>query len=137
LRYIVHFVGDVHQSLHAVGEASGGNGVHVSFLNSDHCGRYGCNLHAVWDTSMIQQTRINQQEYVQHLEALIRAELLGSQNGGTPAHCANESAQLAAAAWVPDGTNLDDNYYQREIKVVDRQIALARLRLAKLLSAPA
>jgi hypothetical protein len=41
---------------------------------------------------------------------------------------------LAAAAWVTDGTNLDEQYYQKEIKVVDRQMALAGLRLAKLLN---
>ena len=35
---------------------------------------------------------------------------------------------------VRDGVNLDDGYYQREIKVVDRQMALAGLRLAKLLN---
>jgi hypothetical protein len=32
------------------------------------------------------------------------------------------------AGWA----NLDEGYYQREIKVVDRQMALAGLRLAKL-----
>jgi hypothetical protein len=35
---------------------------------------------------------------------------------------------------VPDGTNLDEQYYQREIRVVDRQMALAGLRLARLLN---
>ena len=33
-----------------------------------------------------------------------------------------------------DGANLDEVYYQREIKVVDRQMALAGLGLAKLLN---
>jgi hypothetical protein len=32
---------------------------------------------------------------------------------------------LVKTAWVPDGANLDEGYYQREIKVVDRQMALA------------
>ena len=42
--------------------------------------------------------------------------------------------RLAQAAWVQDGANLDEGYYQREIKVVDRQMALTGLRLAKLLN---
>jgi len=42
--------------------------------------------------------------------------------------------RLAQTAWVQDGANLDEGYYQREIKVVDRQMALAGLRLAKLLN---
>jgi hypothetical protein len=59
---------------------------------------------------------------------------LDSEDGGTPEQWANESQRLARAAWVQDGANLDENYYQKEIKLVDRQMALAGLRLAKLLN---
>jgi hypothetical protein len=31
LKWILHFVGDVHQPLHASGKAQGGNGVNVTF----------------------------------------------------------------------------------------------------------
>jgi hypothetical protein len=134
LKFIVHFVGDIHQPLHAVGEAKGGNGVRVRFLGDVRCGRYECSLHGVWDTSMILHTGLNRQEYSQHLEDLIRAEKLTSANNGTPEQWANDSQRLAGAAWVPDGTNLDEQYYQREIKVADRQMALAGLRLGKLLN---
>jgi S1/P1 Nuclease len=61
-------------------------------------------------------------------------ENLSGEAGGTPDQWANESLRLAQAAWVQDGTNLDEQYYQREINVVDRQMALAGLRLAKLLN---
>ncbi len=134
LKFIVHFVGDIHQPLHAVGEAEGGNGVRVRFLGDDRCGRYDCNLHGVWDTSMILHTALNRQEYSQHLEELVLRQKLGSEDGGTPEQWANESQRLAQAAWVQDGANLDENYYQKEIKLVDRQMALAGLRLAKLLN---
>jgi hypothetical protein len=134
LKFIVHFVGDIHQPLHAVKEAKGGNGVHVRFLGDDKCGRYDCNLHGVWDTSLILRTGLGRQEYSQHLEELIQSQKLGSRDGGTPEQWANESAQLAGAAWVPDGASLDEQYYHRENKVVDRQMALAGLRLAKLLN---
>lgn len=128
------FVGDIHQPPHAVKEAAGGNGIHVRFLGSDRCGQYECNLHGVWDTSMILQTGLRRQEYAQHLEALISSEKLASADAGTPEQWANDSLRLAGAAWVQDGTNLDEQYYQKEIKVVDRQMALAGLRLAKLLN---
>jgi hypothetical protein len=134
LKFMVHFVGDIHQPLHAVGEAKGGNGVRVRFLGDDRCGRYDCNLHGVWDSSMIAHTGLNRQEYSQHLEALVSREKLISLNAGTTEQWANDSQRLAAAAWVTDGTNLDEQYYQREIKVADRQMALAGLRLAKLLN---
>lgn len=134
LKYVVHFVADVHQPMHAVKEDAGGNGIHVSFLNSSQCGPYECNLHGVWDTSMILRTGIEREEYAQHEEQLVRAEKLDMLSGGAPEQWANESVALATAAWVPDGTNLDEKYYEKQIKVVDRQIALAGLRLARLLN---
>jgi hypothetical protein len=51
-----------------------------------------------------------------------------------PEQWSNESVALVKTAWVQDGANLDERYYQREIKVVDRQMALAGLRLARLLN---
>jgi hypothetical protein len=135
LRFLVHFVGDIHQPLHAVGEAAGGNGIHVSFLQSTRCGPYDCsNLHGVWDTSMIEHTGMDWYAYVQHEEELLNSEKLARLDGGTAVQWANESAHLAQPAWVADGTSLDGNYYQKEIKVVDRQMALAGLRLAKVLN---
>jgi nuclease S1 len=134
LKFLVHFVGDIHQPMHAAKEAAGGNGIHVSFLSNNRCGPYECNLHAVWDTSMILHTGLAPQDYVAHLEQLITSENLNGEAGGTPEQWANESLRLAQAAWVQDGTNLDEQYYQREINVVDRQMALAGLRLAKLLN---
>jgi hypothetical protein len=41
---------------------------------------------------------------------------------------------LAKQAWVKPDTNIDEAYYQRERPVVDRQLALAGLRLARLLN---
>jgi S1/P1 Nuclease len=47
---------------------------------------------------------------------------------------ANESLQLAKQAWVQPQADIDEAYYLRERPVVDRQLALAGLRLAKLLN---
>jgi hypothetical protein len=134
LKFLVHFVGDIHQPMHAVKEAAGGNGIHVSFLGSSRCGPYECNLHAVWDTSMILHAGLAPEGYVAHLEQLITSENLNGEAGGTPEQWANASLRQAQAAWVQDGTNLDEQYYRQEINVVDRQMALAGLRLAKLLN---
>jgi len=135
LKFIVHFVGDIHQPLHAAGAAAGGNGIHVVFLGSTRCNSYGCNnLHGVWDTSMIEHTGMDRDAYVLHEQELVDSDKLARLDGGTPVQWANESVLLAQTAWVTDGTNLDDSYYRKEIMVVDRQMALAGLRLAKLLN---
>jgi len=120
--------------MHAAKEAAGGNRIHVRFLGEDRCGPYECNLHGVWDTELILHTGLKPEDYATRLEELIKTEHLAGQNGGTPEQWANESVALAQAAWVADGANLDQAYCQREIKVVDRQMALAGLRLAKLLN---
>lgn len=45
-KFLVHFLGDVHQPLHDEGLERGGNGINVTFD-----GRVS-NLHAVWDTAI-------------------------------------------------------------------------------------
>jgi hypothetical protein len=45
-KFVVHFVGDIHQPLHTEDVARGGNGIHVLFDGRNF------NLHHVWDTSI-------------------------------------------------------------------------------------
>jgi len=47
LKFLIHFVGDMHQPLHLTGRERGANGVKVSFDGRN------TNLHSVWDTSII------------------------------------------------------------------------------------
>lgn len=46
LRFLLHFIGDIHQPLHTDGLYGGGNGIHV------HFGDHKTNLHAIWDTQI-------------------------------------------------------------------------------------
>jgi hypothetical protein len=64
IRYIIHFVGDLHQPLHAASNAdNGGNCVPVKYfrheplLNALHPERedYSPNLHQVWDTEIVER----------------------------------------------------------------------------------
>lgn len=58
LRFVVHFVGDIHQPLHcATNGDRGGNCVPLEYLGIDPAwsdGKYAPNLHQVWDTRIIQ-----------------------------------------------------------------------------------
>jgi hypothetical protein len=83
---------------------------------------------------MIQHTGLRSRQYADRLEALIKTDRLAEQDGGRPEQWADESGALVRTARVPDGANLDEGYNQREIKAVDRQMALAGLRLARLLN---
>jgi nuclease S1 len=62
LRYVIHFVGDLHQPLHTTTNNDlGGNCVPVTFEGyapeetNAEWGAYRPNLHAVWDTGIIEQ----------------------------------------------------------------------------------
>jgi Icc-related predicted phosphoesterase len=132
LKFLVHFVGDIHQPMHGIEEARGGNGIHVVEFGSPQCGRYSCNLHYVWDTDLIEHSGRSEQEYVAYLEQMISTKKLLGQ--GTPEDWANESWQLAKQVWVPDGGAVDQAYYESNIGIVDQRLSLAGLRLAAVLN---
>jgi hypothetical protein len=132
LKFVVHFVGDVHQPFHAIGAAAGGNGIAVVEFGSLECGQHRCNLHGAWDSGLIQHTGMNTEQYVAHLEKVLSDGHLNA--GGAPQDWANESHEYARAAWLQDGGQVDEAYYQNEIKVVDERLAQAGVRLATLLN---
>jgi len=111
LKFLVHFVGDVHQPFHAIGEAAGGNRIAVTEFGSTQCGRHPCNLHGAWDSGLIQHTGMRRDEYVAHLEKLISDEHLTA--SGNPEDWANESHGYAQSAWLADGTDQDDIGYEK------------------------
>jgi hypothetical protein len=131
LKFLVHFVGDVHQPMHALGEARGGTDSHVSEFGSLQCGKYPCNLHSAWDIGLIEHVGISEKRYVARLNELIASRKLTVQAGGTPAEWANESFLLAKKVWLDDGRAVDEPYFTNHIGIVNRRLALAGIRLAR------
>ncbi len=85
IRYLVHFVGDLHQPLHAITNAdNGGNCVPVKYFRHDpllnplHPERedYSPNLHQVWDTEIVERDMeiSNPLRYADELDEKFRAE---------------------------------------------------------------
>jgi hypothetical protein len=134
LKFLVHFVGDVHQPMHAIEEARGGNGIHISEFGSTQCGKYACNLHFAWDTGLIEHVGISEKRYVARLNELIASRKLTVQGGGTPAEWANESFLLAKKVWLNDGDAVDETYFENDIGIVNRRLALAGIRLARMIN---
>jgi hypothetical protein len=134
LKFLVHFVADVHQPPHAIAEAKGGNDVHVVKFGSVECGSRPCDLHGTWDIGLIEHAHQSEREYAGLLEQMIVKQNLDRRAGGTPEQWANESFHIAHQVWVNEGSAIDENYYRRNIHAVDEQLALAGLRLAKLLN---
>jgi hypothetical protein len=135
LKFVVHFIGDVHQPLHATGAAAGGNTIRVRAFGQADCSTdparsFPCNLHSVWDARLIARKNLDDQSYVASLKELIAARGLAAQAAGTPVLWAEESLRLAKNTLVKDGENIDDSYYRRHITVIDGRLALAGVRLA-------
>jgi nuclease S1 len=92
---------------------------------------YGCNLHAVWDSAMLDASGVPTKEYVKRLNLLpgIAASI------GVPSMWADESFRLAKRAWVIDGAALGIGYSDRWRQEMDLRLLFAGKRLAAILSA--
>jgi hypothetical protein len=134
LKFLVHFVGDIHQPLHAIDEARGGNDIKVTVFGSGECGKYPCNLHGVWDYSLVEHAGYPEDQYARHLQGLIQTSHLEEKAAGRPEDWANESFHDARKILAGHGDTIDDAYYQANIALVDERLALAGIRLAALLN---
>ena len=131
LKFLVHLVGDIHQPLHAIGEARGGNEIHISEFGSQTCGTRPCNLHFAWDIGLLEHEKLREHDYVTHVGKLIASQGIWRQAEGTPTSWANESFELAKKVWLNDGGTVDEAYYRRNIQIVDERLALAGVRPGK------
>jgi hypothetical protein len=88
LRYIIHFVGDLHQPLHTITNADeGGNCVPLKYLRRnprEHNHSYSPNLHSVWDSAIPERDAegADPAEYAETLDALYAADIEGWQKAG-------------------------------------------------------
>jgi hypothetical protein len=134
LKFLVHFMGDIHQPFHAMGDDRGGNNVTVTFLGSATCGTYKCNLHGVWDDAIIEEQDLSEKKYTERLIQEINANGWQKMDGGEPTTWANISHHYAVEAYAPNGALLNHAYVAEETKVVDAELALGGLRLARILN---
>ena len=88
LRYIIHFVGDLHQPLHTVTNADeGGNCLPVKYFRRsphEHNHSFSPNLHSLWDTAILERDTegADAAEYADTLDALFAADTEGWQKAG-------------------------------------------------------
>ena len=134
LKFLVHLVGDEHQPFHTFGVGRGGNDIAVKVWGSDRCGQWGCNLHEVWDEKLIEHRGLDEAAWRTLLEGEIAEKHMVAGDGDAAAW-AMESHDLAKAAMVTAGIDIDQAYYERNIGVVRQRLEEGGLRLAKLINA--
>ncbi len=134
LRFLIHFVADIHQPLHAADDGDrGGNDVHVAM------GRERASLHKVWDADVVQALGYDTGVIAAGLERSATQAQRKAWSTGTPAGWANESLAIARDEIYPpvDGrrfVRLLRDYAFRESAVARGQLTKAGVRLAWLLN---
>lgn len=126
LAFVVHFVGDIHQPLHAdYRHDAGGNDFQVRWR-----GR-GTNLHHVWDSLMLDSTHLSAAQFTDKLAA----QHTRIATGGTPAQWAEESCRIDRDDGVyPSSRRIDAAYVDRELPIAEQRLRQAGARLAALLN---
>ncbi|MGN6280635.1 S1/P1 nuclease [Frateuria sp.] len=127
LKFVVHFVGDVHQPLHAgYRPDKGGNTYQVQFQGK------GSNLHRVWDSGMLRTRGLDWQHYAQRLDA--RPMVALPPDRATPfVAWAEESCRLTRDLY-PDGHTVGASYLEAELPLAEKRLRQAGRRLAQLLN---
>jgi hypothetical protein len=136
LKFVTHFVADVHQPLHAEGHADkGGNLVWVTGFGG------GANLHQIWDTNMVEADDPDERSLARRLQAAITDADARRWQEGTPADWANESHALAVVAYAKLGNPapnttvfVPESYVVDERPVIETQLEKAGVRLAAVLN---
>ena len=139
LKFVVHFMGDVHQPMHATNhDDHGGNGfpvlLHTDILPEAYArdrykdGIMDTNLHSVWDYYVLASARLGLAAYADRL-----AGATSTKTRGTPAKWAAESCKLAEKIYsAPHETG--ESYLLEMRPLAEKRVELAAGRLARLLN---
>ncbi len=141
LRFLLHFVGDIHQPLHAITRLEplrphgdhGGNDFHIMVDGKP------MNLHIYWDIGLGQFEAVGMDKVpsmaAQYTKEFPREKMASKASNMTYSTWAKESYLLSKknVYKLPEGSSPDKAYRENGQRLVREQIALAGYRLAHLL----
>ena len=133
LKWVVHFIGDLHMPLHSGDRGDrGGNDVVVWFQWRR------TNLHSLWDSRMIEASGVNEDQMVSTLERRVREHSdAAALRSGTIASWTLESHDVARDMVYPRLSPwliITDGYVRDAMPVIEEQMLRAAVRLAGLLN---
>lgn len=127
LKWLVHFVGDIHQPMHVgAREDRGGNEVVVIWFGEPS------NLHAVWDSGIIDKLELTSTELAEKVD-VAGPEQVRAWQASTPLQWAEESRAAADPAYALGDRRLSFKYVFVHGPTVELRIQQAGIRLAGLL----
>lgn len=148
LKFMVHFVGDLHQPLHCADDNDrGGNEKWFSLpARRGRSGRTWVSLHAYWDDLLGAPKTQSPRAWANQLEAVMNPNDEAKWSGGTPEDWAYESFLIAQKDIYGElrpgpltrnrwGRDLPEEYSNGMMqKILERQLQKAGIRLAYLLN---
>jgi hypothetical protein len=139
LKFVVHFVGDINQPLHTVKEMQGYNEFPVCYFSSP--AKNDCvetNLHAVWDSGLIRSIFWDWGAYADYLESkwMVEHDISSLSDGSTVVWAleAHQAARDVVVSGLRTNEPLGREYLDAVRPTLDRQLAAAGLRLARVLN---
>jgi hypothetical protein len=141
LKFVVHFVGDIHQPLHASPrDDAGGNRypvtVHADVAPPEYAVKHPeavSNLHAVWDYYVLASRHLGNEAYAGVLAGSVPH--LTRDKIGTPFDWASESClEVDSHAIYPPGHLIDQAYLDAQRPLAEQRVTMAAARLAYLLN---
>jgi hypothetical protein len=136
LRFVIHFVADIHQPLHAADDGDrGGNDIQVRIRGTG----IDASMHQIWDTRLVQASGRDPVALAARIARDVPPATRRGWQSGTPASWADEALHLAqgdiyAVSKGRRRLRLDRGYLAREAPVARLQLARAGARLAWLLN---
>jgi hypothetical protein len=150
LKFLIHFVGDIHQPLHCADDHDrGGNGKWFRYHGPNGLSRHydWVNFHGFWDNLLEPNALENPRQLATRLEGQIGPSQQEEWSRGVPGDWAYESfllAQNEVYKTLPEGPLLERNRWGKDLpedyysgkmrKIVDLQLEKAGVRLAWLLN---
>lgn len=130
LKMLVHLIGDLHQPMH-IGqkEDKGGNTIQVQWFGK------GTNLHAIWDTKIIEEWNMSYIELAKNASFLSKKQVEAIE-AGTVIDWVNEVHGITKEVYksVKVGENLRYRYSYDHFATVQTQLQKGGIRLAKVLN---
>jgi hypothetical protein len=128
IKILIHLVGDIHQPLHVGGlDDRGGNNVKVNWFRNE------TNLHSVWDTYMIDDTKLSYTELAQSLDKPAPAQVQAWQKASVR-DWAKESQSYKDNVYKIGNGKLGYEYSYYNFHIVRQRLLQAGVRLAGVLN---
>ncbi len=132
LKFLMHFVGDLHQPMHISREEDKGG----STIQLNYDGK-GTNLHSLWDTKMLEHEGLNYMQLAAKFDNINSKDIKKWQSEPL-IQWMWESYQISSQLYAEvDSMNkrvIDDAYYQKYMPVVQKRMQQAAIRLAGILN---